>query len=52
MRRYCLSGSVEVAQLLHQLALADGLRPEQLHASLAASGAYEDLLLYHDIQSP
>jgi hypothetical protein len=49
-----MTGSVEVAQLLHQLAVADGLQPELGPLSrMASSSSYEDLLYHHaDPTSP
>ncbi len=45
---------MEVAQLLHQLALADGLQPELAPLSrMPSSASYEDLLYSHlDTTSP
>lgn len=42
--RYCLSGSMEVGQLLQQLAVVDGIRPEQLQPfALPPSASFDDL---------
>ncbi|PRW61035.1 Alpha,alpha-trehalose-phosphate synthase [UDP-forming] 1 isoform B [Chlorella sorokiniana] len=42
---YSLSGSMEVAQLLHKMALADGIPTSQLHLpGMSTSASFDDLL--------
>ncbi|GAB4814718.1 hypothetical protein N2152v2_001764 [Parachlorella kessleri] len=47
--RYCLAGSIDVAQLLHQLAVADGLHPEHVPLSRVPSSASYDDALYAEL---